>query len=546
MDLAGFRLTAPVGSGERLAISADGSRFVLASVQNGVSRLYVRRADDVAFAEIPGTESANAPTFSPDGEWVAFHTDGGEVRRVALSGGPVLPVGAGTHPHWGLDGSLVFAGGGGIYRVADPGGEPTLVLQTDSLAIVRPHILPDGEAIVFQGPGDLETRRLMLLEIGSGAVIDLGIAGSNPQYVPTGHLLFGHSSQALMAVPFDLETHQVTGAPSTVLPGVLVFTGGATQFVVSETGTAVLGLPGIGAQDRELVIVDLDGSESPLPLMGDFSHPRFSPNGRQIAYESGRQIWMYDLVTGANYGLTSGNNFRSPWWSRDGRYVYFSGAVSGSGNYDGVRRLADASEDVEVLYHRAADDLPLALSLDGSRLLVEVETLDRGRDLMVMTSGNDGPVFSDYLRGNWNETTATISPDGVWVAYMSDESGVPEIYVRSFPQADGRQMVSAGGGTQPVWAPDGSAIYYRNRNTVMRATVTTGGAFSVESPEILFEAEWLVAALGRHDWDVHPDGGSFVAVKGPATEETEVGGVPVIPVRIVVHWFEELRQRMGN
>jgi hypothetical protein len=93
----------------------------------------------------------------------------------------------------------------------------------------------------------------------------------------------------------------------------------------------------------------------------------------------------------------------------------------------------------------------------------------------------------------------------------------------------------------------GSAIYYRNGDTVMRARVTTtGGAFSVDAPETLFEAEWMVAALGQHDWDVHPDGGSFVAVKGPATEGTEVGGVPVIPVQIIVNWFAELRRLAPN
>ncbi len=159
-----------------------------------------------------------------------------------------------------------------------------------------------------------------------------------------------------------------------------------------------------------------------------------------------------------------------------------------------------------------------------------------------MASGGEGAVFSDYLRGDWNETTAAISPDGAWVAYVSDESGTAEVYVRSFPQADRSRMVSTGGGAQPVWAPDGSAIYYRNGDAVMKARVTTVGTFSVDSPGILFEADWLVAALGRHDWDVHPDGGSFVAVKGPATEETEVGGVPIIPVQIIVNWFEELRR----
>ena len=306
--------------------------------------------------------NSDIANFSPDGEWLAFlvgvTTGVYEVRRVKSSGGPILSVGPGATPHWGVDDILVFARGNGIYHVPVSGGEPTSVYESEDIneAQVRPHLLPDGRAILFQGPGDLYTRRLMMVDIGSGAVTDLEIVGNDPQYVPTGHIVYGHSSQSLWAVPFDLETHRVTGAPSLVLPEVLVFNGGSTQFAVSETGTAVVGLPAVGAQDRELVIVAFDGSESPLPFRGNFNHPRFAPDGRRIAYESGRQIGVYDRVTGNNDFLTGGWNYQSPFWSRDCRYVYYAGFIRQSRNYDGVRRLADASEEEQLLYQRDGQD----------------------------------------------------------------------------------------------------------------------------------------------------------------------------------------------
>ena len=551
--LSEFRLAAGGGSGRRVAISPDGSRIVLVSVRDGKSRLFMRLANEVGFTEIPGTEDASGPVFSPDGEWLAFNVGLAvgvlEIKRVESSGGPILPVAQGALPHWGVDDVLVFTRGSGIYQMAVSGGEPTLVYESEDIneGQVRPHLLPDGRAILFQGPGNVVTRRLMMVDVGSGAVTDLGIVGNDPRYVPTGHIVYGHSSQSLMAVPFDLETHQVTGAPSNVLPEVLVFYGGATQFAVSETGTAVVGLPAVGAQDRELVMVAFDGSESPLPFRGNFNHPRFAPDGERIAYESGRQIEVYDQVTGALDFLTSGSNYQSPSWSRDGRYVYYSGWVGGSSSYDGVRRLADRSEEEELLYHhRDGNDFPLALSLDGNLLLVEVNTPGRGRDMVLVTQGADSAVFSDYLRANWNETSGALSPDGRWLAYVSDESGIPEVYVRTFPVADAQRIISSGGGTQPLWAPDGSAIYFRDGNRVVRAAVTVGETLSVDSLDVLFQAEWIADALGRHDWDIHPDGHSFVAVKGPATEETEVDGVPIIPVQMVVNFFQELRQRMGN
>jgi serine/threonine-protein kinase len=383
------------------------------------------------------------------------------------------------------------------------------------------------------------------VELGSGVVTDLELTGSNPRYVSTGHILFGHATQALMAVSFDLGTHSVTGEPLVVLPEVLVFAGGATQFDVSETGTAVVGLP--GALDRQLVIVDQDGVETPLPLVGDFNHPRFSlPDGRRLVYENGNQIWIYDLATGANSPITSGWNYQKPWWSRDGQYVYYAGWTGTSAGYDGFRRLADASRDEEPLFPHEGHDRPLALSLDGTQMLMEVDSEERGQDMLLVPLEDDNPTFSDYLRADWNENRGTISPDGAWLAYVSDESGIPEVYLRSFPDADGQQSISAGRGTQPVWAPDGSAIYYREGVRVMKASLLNGGVRSVVSREALFEAQWLVDALGRHDWDVHPNGRSFVAVKGPATEETEVDGVPIIRVRTIVNWFEELKERVPN
>ena len=413
--LTGMEIVA--GAGVRLAISRDGSQIVVSSTAEGVSKLFIRDADQVEFREIPGTDGANYPVFSPAGQWLAFHA-GGEIYRVETSGGPVLPVATGTHPHWGLDDLIVFDEGGGISSVAPGGGEPTLILSAPGNS--RPHLLPDGEAIIFQGTGG-EGRTLMVVEIVSGVVTDLGLSSANnPIYISTGHVVYGHGDQALMAVPFDLSTHRTTGEPATVLPEVLVYGGGATQFTVSETGTAVYALPRGGARaSAQLVIVDAGGVETPLAVGGgSFRHPRFSPTGRQIVYKGANETFVYDLDTGENRSLAADES-RLPWWSRDGRYVYF-GDMSGGG----FRRLADGSEEAEQLYRR--DGLiPLSMSLDGTQVLVMELTTDRGWDLVIMSEDGDSVGFTDYLRADWNETMATISPDGNRAAYASDELASP-------------------------------------------------------------------------------------------------------------------------
>ena len=351
-----------------------------------------------------------------------------------------------------------------------------------------------------------------------------------------------------MAVPFDLNTHRTTGEPATVLPEVLVFSGGATQFAVSETGTAVYGLPTggiVGGASEHLVTVDVGGVETALAVGGQrFQHPRFSPDGRRIAYMATNiGILVYDLDTGENRPLV-GADGRLPWWSRDGRYVYFRDNVS----ENGFRRLADGSEEAERLYRRDRLNLPLSMSLDGTQVLVMEQTTDRGWDLVIMSQDGDSVGFTDYLRADWNEVMATISPDGVRAAYVADEFGVPEVYVRSFPGAEDRVRVSVGGGTEPVWAPDASAIYYRNGSSVMRASITSGAVFSVDTPQEIFQGAWTQSpgTYPRTNWDVRADDEPFLFVSQPGAQLTEGGGRPVIRLEVVVNWFEELRQRTGS
>ena len=545
--LTDFEFRAPPNTGNRLAISRDGSQFAVASFEDLVAKIFVRGAGQRDFREIPGTEGASHPDFSPDGQWLVFEADAA-ISRVEVSGGPILPITEGRFPHWGLDDMMVFAGrNDGIYWVAPSGGEPVLIVDE---AGGRPHLLPDGRAVVFQAQSGTETG-LMLVEIGSGEVTDLGVVGFNPRYVPTGHLLFGHQSQALMAVPFDLETHRVTGQPSTVLPDVRVYGGGATQFAVSETGTAVYALSGTGGATTaglELVLVDLEGRASASPLgAGFYGMPRFSPDGRYITYSAENRIWVWDRDSGANPPITDGGNTDYSFWSRDGRYVYFSPMLQGVTDLrDGFRTLADGSGDPEQLFRREDMQVVLAESLDGTQLLVMEPTEDRDDDLLIVTLGPDSAVFTNYLVAPWEEAFGTISPDGGRVAYASNESGIHEVYIRSFPEPTGQLQISDGGGTDPVWAPNGSAVYYLDGGAVWRAELGDGG---VRERRLLFEGNWAIRPGGApvSNWDVHPDGTSFVLVRSPgAAPGNAASGVPTIPMEVVVNWFEELRERVGN
>ena len=230
------------GGAVSLAISPDG-RWIVAVGADGTTRyLYIRPADDIEWRQLPNTEGARDPTFSPDGQSVAFRVAGvGTISKVPITGGPALPIAtAGFNPHWGLNDTIVYADIGALYRVWSSGGEPQGLLDSDTLFVSHPHLLPNGKAVVFgSGSSGPLNQRILIFEMETGEVRELVASGTNPHYVPTGHLIFGHGDGALMGVPFDLETLQTTGAQVTLLPALTVFPSGASQFSVSQTGTLI-------------------------------------------------------------------------------------------------------------------------------------------------------------------------------------------------------------------------------------------------------------------------------------------------------------------
>ncbi len=530
---------------------------------DGVDRLFVRRLDQLEYREILGSEGAQNPTFSPDGEWLAFAANG-QVLRVQLSGGPVLPVAEGGSPHWGVDETIVFRGADdGIYLVSYSGVDPTSILDTTSatggllVGTSRPHLLPDGKAVLLQGPGPNGSNRpLLMVELESGLVTDLGIVGNNPRYAASGHLVYGHSDQALMAVAFDLETHEVTGEPRTVLQEVAVRGGGATSFVVSETGTAFYGSragTGAGVGDEQLlVVVDLEGNEEPTPLAPRFfGGPRWSPDGASVAYfgnepgatDLGSNIYTYnvDLRTTPRPLTFEGINI-NPVWSPDGTRVAFASLRDGTDGFD--------------LFVKTLDDAPpeMIVSLPGSQLPTQwfsddvlVFESNDPEDLWRVDPSSDPAVVTPYLKAEAELDDIMVSPGGDLAVYRSDESGTDEVYVRSFPDARQPEIVSQGGADFPFWSPGGDTIYYWAGasfsvfNTLVAAHIERGPPFVVVSRDTV-----LTGAYNSRNSDLHPDGDRLVVVTPNVTTNTVTGDAREPRHLIVVNWFEELKERMGG
>ena len=349
-----------------------------------------------------------------------------------------------------------------------------------------------------------------------------------------------------MAAPFDLATQTVTGDAVTVLTDVMVYGGGATQFAVSNNGTIVFGqTAGSFDQTAQFEIVDLEGQGTVLPFRAlQFHDPRFSPDGSRVAYEGLRGIGVYDLDTGENLQLTTGGEV--PIWSGDGQSIYLGGTGGAGGDETVLQVPADASGSRERVMTREGRHHPLGHSPTGSLLLGE-RSPDRGWDLLVVDLSTDPPTVTNYLRADWNESMAALSSDGRIVAYVSDERGADRISLRRFPEPGEAVAIALDGATEPRWAPDQSAVYFRAAGSIWRASVTTDGAIEVGAPEMMFEDRWLTTIGSRRsaNWDVDPDGASFIFV-GTESGTDEDLNVPVIPVVIVANWFTDLRERMGG
>jgi serine/threonine protein kinase/Tol biopolymer transport system component len=529
------------------SISPNGR--MIAYVSN--RRLWIRDLDRLEPREVANTEVAGHPFWSPDSAYLGY-VIGKKMWKVpsAGSGGTAIAdlpdvFSGAAGASWRADGTIIFTtGGSGLMQVAAQGGDasPLLNVEPNESDFHDAELLPDGRGVLFAVHRSAQGLDTIALFDGQTRRTLIQIEGqrvSNPVYSATGHILFRRrvSNPGIWALPFSLAKLEVTGEPFLVVPG-------AGVPKVSDDGTLVFAY-GEGTSRTRLVWMDRTGKVvshiQPEPLPFQLPSSRLSPDGKRVILatrESGKtDYWVVDLVRGTRTRMTFGNP-GDRWfcsWTPDGqRVLYLSGDTPAA--YEVLSKAADGSGEAKALVKGGEAQF----SADG-RFIVYMMAL-RGylsSDLWYRAA-EEGAQGSPFLVTPQAEMSPEFSPDGRYVAYVSNESGRDEVYVKPFPSGEGKWQVSAGGGAAPRWSRRGDELFFMTGDNLMAVPVRTKPSLELGSPQKLFSRRPVSAdrPSGVYDsYDVSPDGQRFVMLQ---SAEEQPGSQPLT---VVQNWFAEFKGR---
>jgi Tol biopolymer transport system component/predicted Ser/Thr protein kinase len=551
--------------GSSIVLSPDGSRLAyVVGTSTGRRELYVRPLDRYEGTSLASGNVADAPYhpfFSPDGEWIGYVTRS-ELKKVSVTGGAPITLASlqlSRGATWGPDGTIVFAASQqtGLSKISAAGGPVTPLTTLDEAAKERSHRwpqwLPGGRAVLFTsvtGEGTAVETAIEAVDVATGKRTVVHRGGSYARYVPTGHIVYVQDG-TLFALPFDPRQLKTLGSQMPVLEGVESQPGqGSAQFDVSQTGILAY-VPGSSSlASFPIVWVDRAGRSDPLwSEPGIYGTPRLSPDGKRLVLsvlrDNNWDVWIYDLARGVATRLTFGEGYDAdPVWSPDGAWIAFASDREGAPTV--FRKRTDGSGEAERLHKPGLVDFasPVAWSPDGKVIIVQTfaqkgKTFD---DLYFLKVGVEDKL-EPFLVTPFSETDAAFSPDGHWVAYQSNETGRPEVYVCSYPPGRGKWQISDNLGSQPRWSHSGRELFYRTAEGIMVVDVgEKGEGFQAGKPKLLFSGPFLggiggvsVPGLSFPDYDVTADGSKFVMFSGGKNVESST-------VDIVTGWFGELRR----
>jgi serine/threonine protein kinase len=525
------------------AISPDGKALAFTATDpSGKTSLWIRWLDNLAPRELPGTEEARFPFWSPDGRSLGYFATG-KLKKIAVVGGPpqiLADASEGRGGSWSAEGTILFAPStrDPLFRVSAEGGEVTPVDSIDPQGEFShrwPQFLPDGKRFLYLGASTEEAwmylasldspEQKRVHRVSSGGTFAEGAEGR--------YLLFVNDG-VLLCQPFDPDTAApVKSEPLPLAQGLLDFQGAWSDFSVSRNGVLAYRLG--YTVHTELVWRNRRGEE--LGRLngppGIYRNPEIAPDGRRVVvhrtdgHGGGADAWLWS-ATAESFSRFTFGGVVNPIWFGDGSYVAYS-------HLGKFYRKAATGAGTEELFYDAPPPIVLNDVSRDSRFLLYETRGNGNQDLRMLSL--EGPREPLALRAtSANEKNGQFSPDGRFIAYSSDESGREEVYVQGVSESGGRWQVSSSGGRQPRWRGDGRELYYLSGSSAMMAVPVeeSPAAFRQGVPTTLFEVP-MAAWDARNNYDVSPDGERFLVV----SPNERAAAAPII---VDVGWTSELER----
>ncbi len=530
----------------RVTVSPDGLRVTfVANSADGKRLLWVRSLDSLTAQPLANTDGAGSPFWSPDSRFIGYFANGKLFRVDAAGGRPqaLCDVGEDRGGAWNRDGVILFGGLDGLHRVSAQGGAPILATKIDPKEEAHrwPYFLPDGKHFVFLA--DAETTENHHIRLGSLDSQDSQIlfgAVSRITYVPPGYLLYV-SQGALVATPFDAQALKVTGDPTTIAEHIAEV-GDNHEFDFSASDDGVLAYQS-GNPNSQLTWFDRSGKK--LNSVGEpanYATLSLSPDERRAAVSlldaDGRvaDVWILDLIRGSISRLTFDPSSEG-WglWSPDGNNVVYNSNRLGDGHVNLYEKAASGAGDDQLLLQSASDKYPTSWSRDGQFILFTNWPLRAKAGIWLLPLTGERQPKPLLQTAAFDQIGGQFSPDGRFVAYMSNESGRTEVYVRPFPLSDDKWRISSGSGQLPSWRVDGKELFYvTDDGRLMSAEIRASGKFENGVPQQLFQTN-IKNSGGGLCYAAAADGQRFLV-------NTFVEGDNPAPMIVVLNWTSGLKR----
>ena len=537
-------------------ISPDGRRIVYhLNTEDGKELLWVRSLGSLDARPLVGTDGGLQPFWSPNSHSVGFFA-GGKLKRIDLSGGSaqtICDVPSNWSGAWSRDGTIIFSRGvaSGLFRVSAAGGTPVQLTHVDAsrneIEHIWPYFLPDGRHFIYLARNaQPENSAIYVGSLDSNETKSLLQVHSSTVYAPPGYLLFVREN-TLMAQGFDANTLALQGDAFPVAEQAsrnpII---GRAMFSASENGVLVMRSGGIN-NNAQMTWFDRAGKQlGAITAPGGYNMPALSPDEKTVAVSrvdllagAASDIWLINLERGTQIRVTDDPASDSyPAWSPAGDRLTFVSTRNGQTSI--YVKLANGSVVEEPLVSSAELKWNPTFSPDGKFIIYAQLNPKTNTDLYLVTTGSDKKV-EPFLQTNFIEAQPRVSPNGRWVAYISNETGQFEVYVQTFPVASSKLLVSVGGGSQPQWRADGRELYYYAPNRKLMAVEVSGDGptFTVGIARPLFDIRVLGAVdqsfPGNGYYTPARNGNRFLVPSLPETPERQ-------QINVIVNWTADLKK----